>query len=57
MTDVISLALSPLATQIDWAFIFGSVARGKESSASDIDLMVIGEVAFSEVISVLYPLQ
>jgi predicted nucleotidyltransferase len=57
VTDVIKLALSPLASQIDRAFIFGSVASGKESSGSDIDLMVIGDVGFSAVVSVLYPLQ
>ena len=55
--DVIKLALSPLTAQVAWAFIFGSVASGKESSGSDIDLMVIGDVAFSEVVSVIYPLQ
>lgn len=31
-------------TGIDAAFIFGSVAKGKEKSHSDIDLIVIGEV-------------
>lgn len=37
----ISELLSPVAEQIDRAFIYGSVARGEESAGSDIDLMVI----------------
>ena len=56
-TDVIREALSPLAGQIEWAFIFGSVASGKETASSDIDLMIIGEPGFSEVVGVLYPVQ
>ena len=57
IADVIREALSPLSIYIDWAFVFGSMASGKESSTSDIDLMIIGEVSFAEVVKLLYPLQ
>ena len=57
VADVINLALSPLAGHMDWAFIFGSVASGKETSGSDIDLMIIGDVSFSEAVSALYSVQ
>lgn len=57
IVDVIHRALSPLAEKIEWSFIFGSVAGGKETSTSDIDLMVIGDVGFSEVVNALYPVQ
>jgi len=57
VADVIKLALSPLKGNIDWAFIFGSVASGKETSASDIDLMIIGDAGFSEAVTVLYSVQ
>lgn len=57
VADVIREALTTVAEQIDWAFIFGSVASGKETSSSDIDLMIIGEAGFSDVVSALYPLQ
>jgi predicted nucleotidyltransferase len=57
VTEVIREALSPLSEQIDWAFIFGSVASGKESASSDIDLMVIGKPGFAEVVAALYPAQ
>lgn len=29
--------LSPLADHISWAFVYGSIARGEETSSSDID--------------------
>ncbi len=57
LTDVISTALAPLSGKIIWSFIFGSVASGKETSGSDIDLMIVGNVGFSEVVGVLYSVQ
>ena len=36
-------ALAPLAQKISAAFVYGSVARGEEHAASDIDLMVIAQ--------------
>lgn len=57
VTEVIRRALEPLAGKIDWAFIFGSVASGKDTATSDIDLLVLGEAGFAEVVSALYPVQ
>jgi len=57
VAEVINRVLSSLADRIDWAFIFGSVASGKETSASDVDLMIIGDAGFAEVVSVLYSVQ
>jgi predicted nucleotidyltransferase len=36
-------ALDPLAKRIDAAFVYGSVAKGKDQASSDIDLMVIAD--------------
>ena len=36
-------ALEPLAAQIEAAFVFGSVAKNKDTAASDIDLLLIRE--------------
>ena len=36
-------ALRPHAQKIQAAFVFGSVAKGSDTAASDIDLMVIGD--------------
>jgi predicted nucleotidyltransferase len=57
LTEVIQRALEPLAGKIDKAFIFGSVASGKETATSDIDLLIIGELGFTEVVNALYPIQ
>lgn len=43
LADVIKRALEPHATNIGAAFIFGSVAKGSDTAASDIDLMVVGD--------------
>ena len=57
VADVIGSALMPLSSRIERAFIFGSVASGKATSDSDIDLLIIGDVCFSEVVGVLYTVQ
>ncbi|MGD1100806.1 MAG: nucleotidyltransferase domain-containing protein, partial [Terriglobia bacterium] len=51
--DVLREALAPLAGRIKVAFIYGSVARFQQRNASDVDLMVLGEVSFGEVIAAL----
>lgn len=53
LADVIRVGLLPLAEQIELAFVFGSVAQGKERSTSDIDLFVVGEVGFNAVVAAL----
>lgn len=55
--DVLRDALVPLAARIRVAFLFGSVARAEERNASDIDLFVVGDVSFGDVVSVLHPTQ
>ncbi len=50
-------ALLTMADSIDYAFLYGSIARGDESSKSDIDIMVIGNVRFLDVVSAVSPLQ
>ncbi len=57
LVDVLSEALLPLAGNIDHAFVFGSVAGGKATNNSDIDLLLVGELDYTEVIRRLYPVQ
>lgn len=57
LVDVVRAALLQLSSKIVWSFIFGSVASGKETSGSDIDLMIVGNVSFTEVVASLYPVQ
>jgi len=51
--DVLREALAPLADSIVAAFVFGSAARGELRSASDIDLLVVGDAPFAEVAEAL----
>jgi len=51
--DVLRAALVPLSDRINVAFLFGSLARGGERSSSDADVMIVGDVTFAEVVSVL----
>lgn len=57
IVDVLADALSPLAEKIEVAFVFGSVASGKEKLGSDIDVLIIGEISFTEAVESLYNAQ
>lgn len=57
VVDVLADALAPLSDKIYMAFVFGSMASGKASSESDIDLMIIGEASFAEVVKATYSVQ
>jgi predicted nucleotidyltransferase len=56
VADVLREALEPLADRVRTAFVYGSVARGDERAGSDLDLMVIGDVKFVDLIGALAPL-
>jgi len=53
VADALRAALASLAGRIRVAFVYGSIAKGTEGRASDVDLMVIGEASFAEVSDVL----
>ena len=57
ISDVLRSALAPLADRIQVAFIYGSIARGGETRQSDVDILVVGRVKFSEIAAVLRPAQ
>jgi predicted nucleotidyltransferase len=43
LADVLRAALAPLSRSIRAAFIYGSIAKGQDTAASDIDLMVVSD--------------
>ena len=57
LVDALRLSLAPLAGRIDAAFVFGSMASGTESAGSDIDLMVVGDAGFAEIVDATYAAQ
>jgi predicted nucleotidyltransferase len=50
-------ALSPLTERIQFAFVYGSFARGEENAESDIDLMIVGSVTLDELLEQLAPVE
>jgi len=53
IADTLRNALSPSAGRVKVAFVFGSIASGHEDKASDIDMMVVGDISFGDVVSLL----
>ena len=51
VADVVRESLATSADKIRVAFIFGSMAASTDNRASDIDIMVIGDITFDEVSS------
>jgi predicted nucleotidyltransferase len=55
--EILKAAFVPLTDLINVAFLFGSLVRGDERSSSDVDVLVVGNVSFAEVVSVLEQVQ
>ena len=50
-------ALTPLAENIEFAFVYGSFAKGEEKAESDVDLMVAGEVTLDALLRQVAPVE
>lgn len=55
--DLLREALQPLSSQIQVAFVFGSVAAGRETVASDVDVLVIGSASLKDLVEAFAPVQ
>ena len=55
--ELLKKALAPLSARISFAFVYGSVARGQDNAASDIDLMVVGDVSLDDILDAVSPLE
>jgi predicted nucleotidyltransferase len=53
VSDVLRAALAPLETRIRVAFVYGSFAKGEQNQRSDIDVLVVGDCSFKEVVTAL----
>ena len=53
LAGVVSDALADLSSRIDLAFIFGSLAVGRQKYSSDVDLMIIGNISLLEAVTAL----
>ena len=54
LADVLRAALEPVARDIRAAFVYGSIAKGQDTAASDIDVLVVSDkLAYSELFAAL----
>jgi len=49
VADVLREALRPFRERIEFAFIYGSMARGTAKATSDVDLFLIGDIGLSDI--------
>jgi len=57
LAGALRAALAPLGERVRIAFIYGSIAKGTERRASDVDVMIIGDASFAEVSDALGKVQ
>jgi uncharacterized protein len=57
VAEVVQRALKPVRGQVRAAFIYGSMAKGTEKVGSDIDIVIVGNIPFGEVVDALEPAQ
>ena len=55
--DVLRTLLTPMADRIKVAILYGSVAEGRETKDSDIDILIVGNLTFAETAERLVPAQ
>lgn len=52
---VLQDALTKLSDRIEFAFVFGSMASGRQKAGSDVDICVLGKVSLLDVVKALLP--
>jgi len=50
-------SLEPFVKKIEFAFVYGSFARGEEVSGSDLDLFLVGDIQLDELVGALSPVE
>ncbi|MFZ5502310.1 MAG: nucleotidyltransferase domain-containing protein [Pseudomonadota bacterium] len=50
IADMLAEAPAPLAEKIELSFVFGSIARDAETTGNDVDVLVVGDIGFSELV-------
>jgi predicted nucleotidyltransferase len=57
LTSLLQEALSDLDDDVQVAFVFGSMASGRQTAGSDLDVCVLGEASMIDVVKALSPLR
>lgn len=53
LAESLRVALESLESKITAAFVFGSVAKRSDTARSDMDLVIVGDAGFAEVVNAL----
>ncbi len=57
VVPVLRDALVPVADHVSLAWVFGSVAKGTEVDGSGVDLLVLGDLGFADLVRAIHPAQ
>jgi predicted nucleotidyltransferase len=57
LAAILAEALKPIQAKIDVAFVFGSMASGKQHARSDLDICVLSDVEYIDVVKALGEVQ
>ena len=55
VAEALRTALETHRSAIRWAFLYGSMASGRDTASSDLDLFVVGEISSMELADLLRP--
>ena len=56
IANIIRQSLEPIRESINFAFIYGSIAKATDTARSDTDLMIIGnDLAYADIMNLLIP--
>ena len=57
IVDILRDTLRSYEDKIELALIHGSIATGKDTASSDIDLLIVTELGFREIVKILGPIE
>ncbi|MDP3744857.1 MAG: nucleotidyltransferase domain-containing protein [Methylotenera sp.] len=58
VAGVLQQGLATLLPQLEYAFIYGSIAKGEEHAGSDVDVMLVGEnLSYNQIMQLLEPVE
>jgi len=57
LVDILRNALEPLGSGVKLALVYGSMASGRAALNSDIDLLVVGDASFEDIVGAITKVQ
>ncbi len=57
LIDQLTKAFEDFKHRLNFAFVYGSVARRDDRPTSDVDIIIIGEIGLSDLVPVIRPLE